>query len=182
MDDVKSKIDSPRSLKRNRGFTLVELIIAITVMAILTGAVTVGVSDINSNTRLSNAASRALADVRFAQELAMANRREVDVIVNVASNRYEIRWHDTGAYVESPYDGGDMYVQFGTGDYFDISIISTQFSSRLSFTSTGQPLNNGSSFSSERSVMFLNSEYHVVVYSSGYSALEEVVGGGGCGC
>ena len=160
----------------------IELIVTLSVMAIFTGAITVSVGDINSSTRLSNAASQALADVRYGQELAMAHRREVDVIINVGGDYYEIRWHDDGTYVPSPYGSGDAKVQFGTGDFSDVSIISTQFSTRLSFTSTGQPLQNGGSFSNPLSIMLLNSKIHVVVYSSGYSALEEIVGTGGCGC
>jgi len=172
----------PALWRRNGGFTLVELIVAICVLAILTGAVTVGVGNINGDTRLSNAAARALADVRYAQEIAMANRREVDVYIFPNTEKYELKWHDSGAYLVSPYSGGNAVTQFAQGDFSDVVITSSQISGRLSFSATGQPLINGASFGSERSVMYLNSRIHIVIYSSGYSCLEEVVGGGGCGC
>jgi len=167
-----------------KGFTLVELVVVMVILAILTGAVGVSVKDINSNTRLSNAASRALADVRYAQEMAMNYGRETDVFVTVGSDRYEVKWHDTGAYVPSSLDESDLIVTFDQGEYSDVTITSSGLGGRLSFTPEGAPLINGSSFGSERSVMFLNSKIHVVIYPSGYSCLEETVGGGGCsgGC
>jgi prepilin-type N-terminal cleavage/methylation domain-containing protein len=172
------KQNSPQKENLSRGFTLVELVIAVTVVAVVTVAVVVGVSDINSNTQLSNAASRALADVRYAHELAMANRREVDFIVNVGSNRYEIRWHDDGTYVPSPYGSGDAATQFGTGQFSDITITSSQLSTRLSFDAYGAPMSGGATFSEQLSIMLLNSRVHVGVLSSGYTGLEEVSGGG----
>lgn len=169
-------------LVNRRGFTLIELIVVIVIMAILTGAISITVSDINENTRLSNAATRALADVRYACELAMNNRREVNVLVNVGSDKYEVKWHDDGSYVPSGVDGEDLIVQFGGGEYLDIEITSSGLGGRLSFTDTGEPLINGSRFSDEKSVLCLNDKVHVVVYPSGYIKLVKDVGGGGCGC
>lgn len=163
-----------------RGFTLVELIIVITAVAVLTGIIGVSVDEVIRDTRLSNAATRALADVRYAQELAMAHRREVDVYVNTGADLYELKWHDTGTYVSSPIDDEDMIVRFNQGEYVDVGIALSGLGGRLSFTSDGEPLINGSPFENEVSVMFLNSEVHVVIYPSGYSCLEEAVGGGGC--
>lgn len=110
----------------------------------------------------------------------MAHRREVDVYVNTGADLYELKWHDTGTYVSSPIDDEDMIVRFNQGEYVDVGIALSGLGGRLSFTSDGEPLINGSPFENEVSVMFLNSEVHVVIYPSGYSCLEEAVGGGGC--
>ena len=167
----------------SKGFTLVELIVVIVVISILTGTVSVSMNDINQKTRLSNAATKALADVRYAQELAMSNNREVNIYVTPASERYDIKWQDTGAYVPSSTDKAEnLAVEFGSGEYKQIDIISSGVGSRLSFTALGEPMINGSRFSSETSVMLLNDEVHVVVYPSGYTCLEEVIGSGCTGC
>ena len=65
--------------RQREGFTIVELVVVIMVISVFAGVVGVSVNQANENTRLSNAATRALADVRYAQELALANRRETDV-------------------------------------------------------------------------------------------------------
>ncbi len=162
----------------SRGFTVIELIVVIVVVGILLSSVLFMMDDVQSKTRISNATARALSDVRYAQEMAMSNRREVDVIVNAASNYYEVKWHDTGAYVTSPLTGSDFIVYFMDGEYKDIDIVSTGLSTRLSFTETGAPLVNGAIFGSATSVMLLNSSYYVSVYPSGYVGIETVLGVG----
>lgn len=174
------------SFHRSKGFTLVELIVAITFLAVLTGVVTVNLEDINENTQLSNAATRALADVRYAQEMAMTHKRRVDVIVNAGTDQYEIKWHDTGLYIPSAIDGNDLIVQFGEGDYNEVDIVSSGLGGVLSFNGEGRPAIDGNDFDSdEKSVMYLNSRIYLVAFESGYLALREDIGGdGGCfsGC
>lgn len=162
------------------GFTFIELIVVLSVIGIIVSTVGVSINQINSDTRLSNAASRALADVRYAQEMAMTHRREVDVFVTTSSDKYEVKWHDTGSYVSSPVDGNDLIVNFNQDEYKDVAITSSGLGGRLSFTSIGEPLINGSSFSSPTSVVHLNSKIYVFIYSSGYSCLEQSAEGGGC--
>jgi prepilin-type N-terminal cleavage/methylation domain-containing protein len=168
-------------LDRIRGFTLVEFIVVIFVVTIITGAVTVSVTDLNDNTRVSNAASRALADVRYAQEMAMSHRREADVIVDVGNQRYDIRWHDDSTFLPSLLDGSPLRVLMDQGLTDGVAITSSGLGGRLSFNDIGEPLIGGVRFNTEKSVMFLNSKVHVVIYPSGYSCLEETLGSGGCG-
>lgn len=168
-------------IKKNRqkGYTLVELIVVITVVSILAGAVSVSMNDMNETARISNAAMKVLADVRYAQELAMSTSREVNVIVNSASETYDVQWQDTGANVPDPLNNsGTLSVEFGSGDYSQIDIVSSNIGSRLSFDSFGEPRIDGSRFNSVRSIVLLNSEVHVVVYPSGYTCIEQVIGGG----
>ena len=176
MSDRDTKDRSPGvRLRQNRGFTLVEFIVVIFVVAILTGAVTVSVTDLNDNTRLSIAATRILADVRYAQEMAMSHRREADVIVEVANQRYDIKWHDDSSLLPSPLDGTPLRVLMDHGLTEGVTITSSGLGGRLSFTDIGEPRINGLRFNTEKSVMFLNGKVHVVIYPSGYSCIEETV-------
>lgn len=177
--NVNIQLSKEGFMKRgSRGFTIIELIAVIVLVAILTTAVLLMMDDMQSKTRMSNATARALSDVRYAQEMAMSTRREVDVIVNAASNYYEVKWHDTSTYLFSPLTGDDFIVYFDDGEYQDIDIVSTGCTTRLSFTNTGAPLVNGATFGSATSVMLLNSSYYVSVYPSGYVGIETVLGSG----
>jgi prepilin-type N-terminal cleavage/methylation domain-containing protein len=166
-------------LTDRRGFTLFELIIVLVIIAIFAGTIGVVVDDVNDNTRISNAAARALADVRYAAEMAMTYRRVVHFTVLEGSNKYEAKWH-SGSFLASSLDGSNMVVQFGDGEYKDVTITSTGLSGRLSFSSIGEPFISDARFGTATSVMCLNSEVHVVVYPSGHVALQRVEGGTGC--
>jgi len=171
---------SKKRKRWHRGFTLVELIVVIAVLAILTGTATVSVDNVNDNTRLTNAAYRALSDVRYAQELAMTHKRPVNFIVSVGGNSYQVRWADTGALVTNAVDKEELTVQFNAGEYKGVTI-NNGLSSTLSFDTTGLPRIGGSSFGGSQLVMYLNSRVYVSIYETGYSDLN-MPGGTGCGC
>ena len=166
-------------LTDRRGFTLFELIIVVVIRAVFAGTDGVVVDDVNDNTRLSNAAARALADVRYAAEMAMTYRRVVHFTVFPGSNKYEARW-PSGSFLASSLDGSNLVVQFGDGEYTDVTITSSGLGGRLSFSNIGEPFINDSRFGGATSVMCFNSELHVVVYPSGHVCLERIEGGGGC--
>ena len=171
-----------KSLRSKKGFTIIELIIVITAIAVITGVVGVSVQTTNETTILFNAANKALADLRFAQEVAMTTRREVNFVVDATNNKYELVFADDGSYVKDRvYQGRDMIVQLGTGDYSGVDIVSSETAGQLSFTAWGEPNLSGSTFSSERSVAFFNSTIHLIIVETGFSYLGEAVGGGGCG-
>ncbi len=179
---MKQKKTIKRENNISGGYTLIELVVVMTIVAILTGAISVSVEKTNQDTRLSNAIYRALSDVRYAQELAMTNRREVSMWVNPGEDRYYFKWQDTGDYLENPVDGGDFIITFNTGEYQGVDITSSGMGGRLSFTATGYPLINGANFGTTDgiSVMQLNNGYHIFVYQSGLTTIEESAGGGGC--
>jgi len=158
-----------------------ELVVTIVVVSILTGVVSVSVESVNEDTRLSNAATRALSDLRYAQEMAMTHRRPVNVRINPGGNHYAAFWGDTGTALPSPVGGDDLSVSFGSGEYNGVSITSG-ISGTLSFTGSGEPLINGSRIpdTNGRSAMLFNSRVYISVYRSGLTTIEKTVGGGGC--
>ncbi len=169
------------SLRSKRGFTLIELIVVITAVAMLTGVVGLNMQHTNETTTLFNAANKALADLRYAEEMAMTTHRRVNFIVNVGANRYEARYDDTGECLKSSLSGEDLIVQLGTGQYSGVTITSSSTNNALSFTAWGEPNLNGSTFSDERSVARFNTVIHLIIVESGFAYLGEEVGGTGCG-
>ncbi|HEX9934196.1 MAG TPA: prepilin-type N-terminal cleavage/methylation domain-containing protein [bacterium] len=169
---------------KNRGFTLVEIIIVIVVVGIVAGSITVNVDELDRTARLDGAGMRALSEIRQAQEIAIAQNRLVDFKVYTASNTFEAKYNDTGEYVRS-VAGGDLSVQFNTGEYKDVTMVSSQTGTTLSFLpTTGEPFLSGSRFSGVRVVFSFHSrasQTNLVVYSSGYCTLQKVVDKG-CGC
>ncbi len=156
--------------QKNLGFTLVELIVVIVLSAIVAGMFAMNLSNTNDQIRLNNAAERALADVRYAQEVAMAQRRQVNVVVNAGTDQYSATFQDDGSYLPASIGTGNLITTFNEGEYSDVDITSS--GGTLSFTDLGAPEINGSIFASETSVMCLNSEVYVYIYPSGFSDLE----------
>ncbi len=172
-----------RLCKENKGFTFVETVVVITIVALLTGAIGVSVDNVNQNTRIVNAATRALAELRHAQEMAITQRRTVNFNISVGSNYYSATYNDDGSYVPSPQGSGNLDVQLNQNEYDGVVITSSAFSSsQLSFNAVGRPLENGSVFTNEKAVMYLNSGVCITIWPQGFSDLETPSGGGASGC
>jgi len=155
---------------------LIELVIVISIVSIMAGAVSIGIGVIDKDTKLGNAANRALADIRYAQEVAMSERRQVNF--NMGSSGYSVTYQ-AGGYVQSPYNPAEaMVVDFNDEAFSGVSITSTA-GGNLSFSSTGAPLLNASPVTTTTSVMTLNGKASIMLYSSGMTELFST-GGGGC--
>jgi prepilin-type N-terminal cleavage/methylation domain-containing protein len=175
-------IEKKKSLRSRKGFTLIELIVVITAVAVLTGVVGVNVQHTNEQTTLFNAANKALADLSYAEEVAMTTHRRVDFIVNASANRYEVKYNNDGSYVKSSLNPEeDLVVQLGTGMYSGVTITSSATGSGLSFMPWGEPYRNGTTFSGELSVARFNSQIHLIIKETGFAYLNEEVGGSSCG-
>jgi prepilin-type N-terminal cleavage/methylation domain-containing protein len=170
-----------KSLHSKKGFTLIELIVVITAVAVLSGVVGVNVQHTNQQTTIFNAANQALADLRYAEEVAMTTHRRVDFIVNQGANKYEVTYHDDGSHVLSSITDDSLIVQLGSGISSGVTITSSATGNTLSFLEWGEPALNGATFTGERSVARFNSHMHLIIVESGYAYLAEEVGGSGCG-
>ena len=179
---VKFNCPGDHSDDNSRGFTLLELVIVMAVIGILLVTLGISIGDTSDNTRISSATHRGLADIRYAQEMAITYQREVDVFVMMGADKYEVKWHDTGSHVPSSLNDDDLIVNFNQGVYNGVSITDSEVGGRLSFNSTGAAFLDGGSFGSEIRAMVLNSKTEIIVYPSGYVTLNLIEGGGGCGC
>ena len=125
------------------GFTMVELVIVLAVMGALIGTFSLTLGNINEQSRLTTAAGTALSDLRYSQEVAMTERREVNFNVYASSNMYYASYQATGAGIVSPLNASrPLYVTLNYGDSKGVTITSSGLGGRLSFNSDGLPLIN----------------------------------------
>lgn len=161
----------------NYGFTFVELVVTIIVMAILTHTVIVNVGDLVQDTRIKNAVNIAMADIRIAQEMGMHFRRPVRFYVQSNLNRYYAQYADNSSAVLNA-EGDPIDRTFNTGEFKGVTITDTE-TSNLLFSDIGRP-SIGSN--ENRIVMELNrGKFTIYIFSSGLTTYEDD-DGGGCGC
>jgi prepilin-type N-terminal cleavage/methylation domain-containing protein len=166
---------------RNKGFTLIELIIVMVISGILITGLTVSTGNIDHTSRTANAAFQALSDIRYAQETAMEQGR--DVLFSVGANQWSASFQDTGELLNSPSGGGSgLIVHLNAGEYSGVNIDYTQLST-VRFSGTGKPMTSGGvGLTDMRTVLRLNGTQSLYVYPSGYTVLNSSVTSCGCGC
>jgi prepilin-type N-terminal cleavage/methylation domain-containing protein len=169
-------------LRRNRGFSLVELVIIIAIIGVLSGVVSVSIGNIDQDSRTSVAAGRALADLRYAQEVAMTTRQAVNF--TVSGNTYSATFRVSGLAVPSSTDRTQpLTVTLNSGEARGV-VVSSGLGGTIYFDMDGKPMSNaGAELASQTSIMNLNGKQNLVLFNSGYSVINPVSGAcGGCGC
>jgi Tfp pilus assembly protein FimT len=160
-------------IKNEKGFSLVELITTCVILCVSLGLVAVIVYTFNTNTELHTISKQVLSDLRYSQEIAMSQRREVDVLINLGSNQYEAKWHDDGSYIPLPTDDSkNLKINFNNSQYKNISITNTQITGRFSFCPLGKPNIDGAVIGSQMTMMTLNSKRSIVIFPTGLTAIE----------
>ncbi|MFQ5770584.1 MAG: prepilin-type N-terminal cleavage/methylation domain-containing protein, partial [bacterium] len=101
-----------RKVNNQKGFTLIELIVIITIIGILSYIAVANFSDSNSQVQYGTLIRKIATDVRFAQQLALTEGMSTHVYIDQANNRYYLKWDD-GTYIQNPVGGGDFIVQLG---------------------------------------------------------------------
>lgn len=90
-----SETTSPR-----QGFTMVELLIAITLLGIVLGIGFVGMRGFNESSVVDRAATAVASDVTLTRSYAIQRRSTVTMAADEANRRYEIRDASTGDVLE----------------------------------------------------------------------------------
>lgn len=86
----------------NQGLSLIELMVALTLVAILTGLASASFRSQLPIFRLNIAARDLVSDLRWARQLAMAEGRPVSVILDLDSNRYQIERNEQPGHPIGP--------------------------------------------------------------------------------
>ncbi|MBN1550796.1 GspH/FimT family protein [bacterium] len=179
---MKSRFSPKAILMNSKGFTIIEVIAVIVIIGIMSNFVRIEVSNTAEKAKLYNAAYEMIADIRYAEEVAINEKREVRFVVQTGSERYYAQYVDTGAYLKNAR-GENLDVSFGSiPEYSQINITSSDTGSNLTFMSTGRPNNGSSAFFYDAIVANLNNEIDIYMLGSGLVSFTDSGESGGCGC
>ncbi|MBI1884655.1 MAG: GspH/FimT family pseudopilin [Chlamydiae bacterium] len=147
---------------KTSGFTLIELVVVISVMALLAVlVVSRGVTDYQAPI----AAQKLASDIEYAQALAVSTATRCGVDFSVASNRYTVFSGTPATPVSDPVNGGNYTVQYGSGNYSEVTLSSVSFNATttLYFDSRGRPLDSSGNLLTSDGTAVLNGPRTVTV-------------------
>lgn len=139
-------------MKNQHGFTLIELVIIIVVLAIIAAVAIPRLGDVAS-TKAAATAEKIKSDIRYAQELAMTQNRSYRVYFNGApapASGYAVvnnadgdaNWGEAGEFAPDPSGKGDLSITLNSGDYAGVTA-SLSSGSYIAFNSLGRPTTGG---------------------------------------
>lgn len=132
----------PRRPARRRGFTLLELVIVVTTMGLLAAVAVPRLTGVVTTRRVTAAAERVAADLRYARAYARATGTPVTVGFDEEIGRYTLV--DVPPPVGS---GGDYSVELGETPYgcvLELTVVPA--ASDLTFDAYGLPVSAGTSW------------------------------------
>ena len=143
-------------ISSEKGFSFLELIVLIVGIGILALVGMANLSDPGSSLREKALAKKIIADVRYAQEMAITYGQLVQFIVETGPNRYSLKWQDN-SYLKTPMAEEDFIVDVSNSYFSGVSITSTGFNlGTLQFNGDGNPLDNGTLLTTATNLLQLN--------------------------
>ena len=143
-------------ISSEKGFSFLELIVLIVGIGILALVGMANLSDSGSSLKERALAKKILADVRYAQEMAITYGQLVQFIVETGQNRYSLKWQDN-SYLQTPMAEEDFIVDVDDSYFSGVSISSTAFNfGTLQFNGNGNPLDNGTLLTTTTNLLQLN--------------------------
>ncbi len=152
-----NKMTKSKSFTRSeKGFSFLELIVLITGIGILALIGMANLSDSSGSLKEKALAKKIIADIRYAQEMAINYGQLVQFIVETGQNRYSLKWQDN-SYLQTPIAEKDFIVDVDDSYFSGVSISSTGFTSgTLQFNGDGNPLDNGTLLTTAKDLLQLN--------------------------
>ena len=132
-----------QELQTSKGFSLIELIIVMTILGIIIAASSARLRDITVNARISSAINQITADIDQAKTMSMGKRKQIKIIFNQNNESYTI--YESGqVYTDYPgSDNGVVSLSDSNSSGVDITSINLDGSNVLTFTKWGNCMQSG---------------------------------------
>ena len=132
-----------QGLQTSKGFSLIELIIVMTILGIIIAASSARLRDITVNARISSAVNQITTDIDQAKTMSMGKRKQIKIIFNQNNESYTI--YESGqVYTDYPgSDNGVVSLSDSNSSGVDITSINLDGSNVLTFTKWGNCMQSG---------------------------------------
>ena len=132
-----------QELQTSKGFSLIELIIVMTILGIIIAASSARLRDITVNARISSAVNQITTDIDQAKTMSMGKRKQIKIIFNQNNESYTI-YKSGQIYTDYPgSDNGIVSLSDSNSSGVDITSINLDGSNVLTFTKWGNCMQSG---------------------------------------
>ena len=139
------KIKHTKSLSnwRAKGFSLIELIIIMTILGIMIAASTTRIKDITFNARISAAINQITTDIDQAKTISMGMRKQIRIVFDQNNETYTI-YENGNLYNDFPgSNNGVVSLTDNNNSDVDITSVNLNGSNAITFTKWGNCLQSG---------------------------------------
>ena len=139
------KIKHTKALKLlfSNGFSLIELLVMLTIIGLLAAFASTKIFDISTNVRVSSAINQICSDIELVKEMALAKHKTMSITYNKNTDEYII--HE-GSSIMNEYPGsnnGIITLSEGILSGVNITQVNINGSNKITFDKWGNVLNDG---------------------------------------
>ena len=140
----------------SKGFSLIELIVIMTLLGILAALASIRIKDISVNVRVSAAINQITSDIELIKETALAKHENMSITYNQEQNNYIIRKNGSVMTDYPGSDSGIINLSEGMFSGVDITQVNINGSNVINFDKWGNVLNNGTITLNQNHIISVN--------------------------